>query len=138
VKSSRPDSVCPSRVLGAISNDRWGFPLLSDPHGLLPPYEAITELVAAISGLQLPPRRFYGLAVFRGSVILCRDRSRSSGNSRRIGRPFRAFRQRPAGVLRGSGDPHGVLRPYNDINAEIYSIRVSNPGMFRLQGFSPS
>jgi hypothetical protein len=88
--------------------------------------------------LQLPPRRFNGLAVFRGPVVQRHGRSRDSESSRRFGRPFKAFRQRPAGVLRGSSDPHGVSRPYNDINAEIYLIRVSNPGTFRLQGFSPS
>lgn len=126
-----------------MSVGEWGFPLPPDPHGLLPPFEAITKSVAAISGSQLPPRRFDDLAVFRSSAVRCRRRSHDSGSFHRFGRPFRASRQRPAGVLRGSSDPHGVLRPYNDINMEIYlsglptpvcpAFRVSHP----LDGFLP-
>jgi len=104
-----------------------------DPHGVTPPFGAITVFVAAIrfAAPATPFRRPRGV---RKIAI----RRRSTGSSRRLGLPFRAHRQIPAGVLRGSSDPHGVSRPYNDINAEIYLIRVSNPGTFRLQGFSPS
>jgi hypothetical protein len=37
-----------------------------------------------------------------------------------------------------SDDPPEVLRPYSDISAGGPRSRVSTPGSFRLQGFSPS
>ena len=33
----------------------------------------------------------------------------------------------PAGVLRGSGNPHGVFCPFSDVSAEVYSTRGFQP-----------
>jgi len=65
-------------------------------------------------------------------------RCRSTGSSHRLGFSSRAHLQIPAGVLRGSSYPHEVWRPYSDVGAEVHITRVSTPGSFRLQGFSPS
>jgi hypothetical protein len=65
-------------------------------------------------------------------------RCRSTGSSHRLGFSSRAHLQVSAGVLRGSSYLHEVCRPYSDVGAEVHITRVSTPGSFRLQGFSPS
>jgi hypothetical protein len=82
----------------------------------------------------IPPRRFDGHAVIPEIAIRCR----STGSSHRLGFSSRAHLQVPAGVLRGSSYPHEVWRPDSDVGAEVHITRVSTPGSFRLQGFSPS
>jgi hypothetical protein len=67
VESAGPG--CPSKAFRAKPADGKGLPLLPDPHGLCPPFGAITDPVAAILGSRLPPRRFDDLAVFQGSDI---------------------------------------------------------------------
>jgi hypothetical protein len=129
----KADLVVPSRALREASDGGRRKRLPPDPHGVGPPHGAFTSLVAAIR-LRLPPRRFDGLAEFLRLATRCR----STGNSHRLGLPSRAHRNIPAGVLRGSGDPHGVWRPYSDFSTEVRSTRDSIPGTFRLQGFSPS
>jgi hypothetical protein len=82
----------------------------------------------------IPPRRSTATRFLPEIATRCR----STGSSHRLGFSSRAHLQVPAGVLRGSSYPHEVWRPYSDIGAEVHIARVSTPGSFRLQGFSPS
>jgi hypothetical protein len=54
-------------------------------------------------------------------------RCRSTGCSRRLGLPSRDHRVDPAGVLRGSGDPHGVSCPYSDVGEKIHQPGIPAP-----------
>jgi hypothetical protein len=47
-------------------------------------------------------------------------RRRSAEQLPRLGFPFRAFRDDPAGVLRGSGSPPEVFLPFNDMRVEVH------------------
>ena len=58
-------------------------------------------------------------------------------SAHRLRWPFKAHRKGPAGFLRGSGNLHGIARPYSDISAEVHisgfptpvrsAFRVSHP-----------
>jgi hypothetical protein len=53
--------------------------------------------------------------------------SRRTGSARRLGWPSKARKQGPAGVLRGSGNLHGIPRPYSDVGTEVHGPGVPLP-----------
>jgi hypothetical protein len=110
-----PDLVCPSRVpeTSWSAEDVSAFP---GPPGIALPSEAIVRIGSrySVHGSRFAVSR--GHAVFPTWTI----RRRSAEGFRRLGLPFRAHHNDPAGVLRGSSDPHGVLFPFSDIRAEVH------------------
>jgi len=131
-----PGLVCPSR--GEASRSAGDVSASPSPHGIVPSFGAVTLPVAAIrfTASASPFRRPRG---FPGHDI----RRVSTGSSRRLGFPSRAYLDATAEALRGSGDPHGVFLPYSDIHAEVHwpglphpvrsACRVSHP----LDGLLP-
>ena len=53
--------------------------------------------------------------------------SRGTKDAHRLRWPFKAHRKGPAGVLRGSGNLHGIARPYSDISAKVHRPGIPTP-----------
>jgi hypothetical protein len=136
-----PDPVVPSRALGvgSGSEERYRSPV---PQGVGRAFRSLHELGSRYSVHGSRHAVSTTSRVFRNSLSGARTpdaiRCRSTGSSHRLGPLLGTNRTAPAGVLRGSGYPLGVLRPYSDIGLKVHSTRDSRPGTFRLQGFSPS
>ena len=63
--------------------------------------------------------------------------SRGTKSTHRLRWPFKAHRKDPAGVLRGSGNLHGIARPYSDISAEVYISGLPTPVRSAFRVFHP-
>jgi len=126
------DPVVPSRVLesvkpaGVVSNS----PGL---HGISLSFEVVGSLVADI-WFTAPASPFQRPRGFSGLPI----RRRSAGPFHELGLPFKAHVTFSAEVLRGSGMPLMGFLPLQRCPQGGPLARGSNPGSFRLQGFSPS
>jgi len=126
------DPVVPSRVLESV---KPAGAVSSPPglHGISLFFEVVRSLVADIrfSAPASPFQRPRGLP---GQPI----RRRSVGHFHELGLPFKAHVTFSAEVLRGSGTPLMGFLPLQRCRQRGPLTRGSNPGSFRLQGFSPS
>jgi hypothetical protein len=104
-----------------------------DPHGVVLSCEVHSENRSRAFGLRHPPCRFDDFAVFRSPPGRCRSTHAFHG----LGSPSGFTGSIPPKSPDFSNPPE-VLRPYSDISAGGPQSRVSTPGTFRLQGFSPS
>ena len=103
------------------------------PHGVVLSCEVHSEFRRRSSGSRHPPCRFDDFAVFRSPP----NRHRSADAFHGLGSPSGFTGPFPP-ESPDFGCPPEVLRPYSDISAGGPRSRVSTPGTFRLQGFSPS
>jgi hypothetical protein len=130
----RPVLMGPSKVSGEVAAGEGRFRPSRCLHGVGPPSREVAELR---SRYLVPGSRLAVSTTTRFSEDPLPD-AETSGSLSGLGLPSKAYRNDPAGVLRGSGSLHGVSRPYSDISSEVHCSRDSSPGPFRLQGFPPS
>jgi hypothetical protein len=87
-----------------------------------------------VIGSRLPPRRFYGLAVFRDSL----SSAEAPDTSMDLAFPSRHTSLSPPESCAAPARPSWGLIPLQRVRQGGLLTRVSKPGLFHLQGFSPS